>query len=217
MPDTLVTLRSLIAVCAAATVLLGGCARDVSGTAVSATATASGTPGPSGGECRTVDAPLADIPVVDDTEPRLRIPIPQGWERNSTMDSQIIRYAIVAQDLVADGFTPNAVVTLESVRGNSSPDQVFEQNRDNLVRMMNASDLDTETNTTCGFPSETTEYTAPAMGSIPQRPVIMHAVVATYGGVTHLATLTIQTTDPDNPTYQDDADEIVEGFQVVLP
>ncbi len=32
--------------------------------------------------------PLADIPAVNDTEPRLRIPIPQGWERNSTMDSQ---------------------------------------------------------------------------------------------------------------------------------
>ncbi|PRC60703.1 hypothetical protein C6A85_16690, partial [Mycobacterium sp. ITM-2017-0098] len=46
----------------------------------------------------------------DDGEPRLRIPVPAGWERNTMMDSQVIRYAIVAMDLVADGFATSAVV-----------------------------------------------------------------------------------------------------------
>src|SRR5688500_17082971 len=109
------TLRALIAVAAAAALLVNGCSRDVTGTAV--TASGGGAQGPYGGDgqCAEVAAPLEDIPSENAGEPALRIPVPPGWERNSTMDSQIIRYAIVAQDLIADKFAPNAVVTLESV------------------------------------------------------------------------------------------------------
>ena len=206
-----IALRTLLAVGAATGLLLSGCSRDVAGTAVTASE--------NGGAdaCATVDAPLADIPPTNDREPRLRIPVPAGWERNSMMDSQIIRYAIVAQDLDSGGFATNAVVTLESARGSSeSPTEIFDQNRDNLVRMMGATDLSVEQNTTCGFPSETTRYTAPAMGLAPQRPVIMHAVVAETD-TTWLATLTIQTTDPDDPAFRSDAQQIVAGFQMVLP
>ena len=42
-------------------------------------------------------------------------------------------------------------------------------------------------------------------------------MVAEDGGYTFLATLTIQTTEPDNPQYIDDTQEIVDGFQMVLP
>ena len=82
--------------------------------------------------------------------------------------------------------------------------------------MMGASDLKTESNTTCGLPSETTTYTAPAMGPAPQRPVIMHAVVAQGDRSTFLATITLQTTDAANPAYAADSKEIVDGFQMVV-
>ncbi|MGD9618860.1 MAG: LpqN/LpqT family lipoprotein [Mycolicibacterium sp.] len=197
-----------------AALLLTGCSRDVTGTAVSA-GQGPGTPGE--GQCATVDAPLADIPSVRNNEPRLRIPVPSGWKRNTLMDSPIIRYAIIAEDLTTGGFTPNAVVTLESVPGARDADEVFDENRSNLVAMMGAFDLSTETNTTCGLPSETTDYTAPPMGPAPRRPIIMHAVVSDAGGTTYLATLTIQTADGSNPTYQRDARQIVEGFQMLPP
>ncbi len=208
-------IRSMLAVITAATLLLTGCSRDVAGTAV----TGSGSASPPGGDgqCATVTAPLADIPSVGAAEPRLRIPVPRGWKRNSQMDSRIIRYAIVAQGLIADGFAPNAVVTLESVRGSQDADDVFEENRSNLVTMMGAFDLTAEINTTCGFPSETTDYTAPAMGPAPERPITMHAVVAGTGNTTYLATLTIQTAEGENQTYQRDAQEIVDGFQMLMP
>lgn len=197
------------------TLLLAGCSRDIPGTAV----TAAG-PGPASsgdGQCATVTAPLADIPAVGTGEPQLRIPVPSGWQRNSLMDSRIIRFAIVAQGLASGGFAPNAVVTLESVPGSQDAEDVFEQNRTNLVKMMGAFDLTTESNSTCGYPSETTDYTAPAMGPAPERPIVMHAVVAETGRTTYLATLTIQAADDDNPTYQRDAREIVEGFQMLPP
>lgn len=211
-----VILRSLLVVLVS-TLLLTGCSRDVPGTAVMAAGTGPEASTSADGECATVAAPLSDIPTVDDDEPQMRIPVPQGWERNSMMDSRIIRYAIVAQDLITDGFAPNAVVTLESVRGTPDPDIVFGENRNNLVTMMGASDLETESNSTCGFPSETTSYIAPPMGPAPERPIIMHAVVADAGNTTYLATLTLQTAEGGNPTYLRDAQEIVDGFQLLLP
>ena len=202
----------------ATALLLAGCAQDITGTAVTA---AGGAPDPTSGgdeaQCAEVSAPLEDIPAEDDREPHLRIPIPAGWERNTMMDSQVIRFAIVSTELIADSFATNAVVTLESARGEQTPDEVFDQNRGNLETMMGAYDLETESNTTCGLPSETTRYMAPPMGPAPERPIIMHAVVASSGSTTYLATLTIQTTDPDNPTYVSDSQDIVDGFQMLLP
>ncbi|GJF08405.1 hypothetical protein NGTWS0302_27740 [Mycolicibacterium cyprinidarum] len=207
--------RSMLAVITATTLLLTGCSREVTGTAV--TTLGAGSRSGGDGECATVTAPMADIPSVGKAEPRLRIPVPRGWKRNTLMDSRIIRYAIVAPDLAAHGFAPNAVVTLESVRGTKDADAVFEENRSNLVKMMGAFDLTTEINTTCGLASETTDYTAPAMGPAPVRPITMHAVVANIGSTTYLATLTIQSAEGDNPTYRRDAQQIVDGFQMLPP
>jgi len=209
--------RSTLAVIAATTLLLTGCSRDVTGTAVTGLGSGSASPSGGDGQCTTVTAPLADIPSASKSEPGLRIPVPPGWKRNTRMNNQLLRYAIVAQGLAADGFSPNAVVTLESVRGTRDVNDLFENNRSNLVKLMGAFDLTTENNTTCGLPSETTNYTAPPMGPAPERPIIMHAVAAATGGATYLATLTIQTAEGDNPTYQRDARQIIDGFQMLLP
>lgn len=208
--------RALVLIACTATLLVTGCAREITGTPVLATGQDAGGPSGSSAQCATVDAPLADIPAVSPREPQLRIPVPGGWKRNSMMDSQVIRYAIVAEELIANGFAPNAVVTLEQARGVADPAQVFDENRANLIRMMNATDLQTEDNTTCGLASETTTYMAPPMGPAPRRPIIMHAVVAQSGNATYLATVTIQTSDGANPTYQRDAEQIVDGFQMLL-
>ena len=210
-------IRPACAVLVAATLLLTGCSRAITGTAVTAAGSAPGSPGGGSGQCATVTAPLTDIPARNSREPQLRIPTPAGWERNTIMDNQVIRFAIVAQGLVANRFAPNAVVTLGSVRGTQDPGVVFTQNRRNLTAMMGAFDLHTESNTTCGFPSETTTYTAPPLGPAPRRPVIMHAVVVQIASSTYLATLTVQTTEPQNPTYVHDSEEIVDGFQIRLP
>ncbi len=198
--------------------LLTGCAQSITGTAVTVAGSApnAATAGDEA-QCTKVDAPLEDIPDEGSREPHLRVPVPSGWERNTMMDSNVIRYAIVATDLIADGFATNAVVTLEPVRGNQTPDDVFAQNRGNLETIMGAFDIAAEGNATCGLPSETTHYMAPPMGTAPERPIIMHAVVARIAGTTYLATLTIQTTDPDDPTFLSDSQEIIDGFQMLQP
>lgn len=204
---------------AASALLLTGCSQNITGTAVTAVAGAGDISAAGGDEaqCTTVDAPLDDIPSEDDSEPLLRIPVPDGWERNSMMDSEIIRYTIVSTDLISNDFAPNAVVTLESVRGIEAPEDVFKENRANLENGLGAFDLKPVSNTTCGLPSETTHYVAPPMGPAPERPIIMHAVVAEDRGSTFLATLTIQTTNPTDPRYVADSQEIIDGFQMLVP
>ncbi|PRC49367.1 hypothetical protein C6A85_75085, partial [Mycobacterium sp. ITM-2017-0098] len=97
--------KSWFAVAMTTALVLTGCSQNVTGTAVTAAGSApDSATGGDESQCATVEAPLEDIPGEDDGEPRLRIPVPAGWERNTMMDSQVIRYAIVAMDLVADGF-----------------------------------------------------------------------------------------------------------------
>jgi hypothetical protein len=55
------------------------------------------------------------------------------------------------------------------------------------------------------------------MGNLAPHPgtvviAVLHTDDATYG-----ATVTIQTADPRNPTYQRDADTILTGFQLLPP
>ncbi|MFB1295970.1 LpqN/LpqT family lipoprotein [Mycobacterium sp. pW049] len=211
------TWRTLFAITTATALLLTGCSQNVTGTAVTAAAGDSAADGGDETQCVAVDAPLDDIPNEDEGEPLLRIPVPDGWERNSMMDSEIIRYTIVSTDLISNDFAPNAVVTLESVRGIEAPEDVFEQNRANLESGLGAFDLEPIANSTCGLPSETTYYVAPPMGPAPERPIIMHAVVAESGGSTYLATVTIQTTDPGDAKYVTDSQEIIDGFQMLVP
>ena len=206
--------KFLLLAAASVALLSTGCAHDVTGSPVAADGQSA--TGVDENECTVVDAPLDAIPTRSATEPVLRIPVPDGWERNRMMDSPVIRYTIVSTDLVNDGFSTNAVVTLESMRGSQPPDEVFASNRDNLVSGLGAYGLEVENNSTCGLPSETTFYMAPAMGAAPERPVIMHAVVAETAGATYLATVTIQTTDAENPQFIEDSLEIVDGFQMVV-
>ena len=58
--------------------------------------TAAGCSGskPAADKCQSVSAPLTDIPTRTDQEPKMRIPVPPGWERSTKMDSEQIRFSI---------------------------------------------------------------------------------------------------------------------------
>ena len=94
---------------------------------------------PSAEKCATVSDQLLDIPTRTDQEPKMRIPLPPGWERSTKMDSESIRFAIRNPALSADGFTPNAVVTLQKV-GNDmgKPEKVLELQNEQLTKKLTA-------------------------------------------------------------------------------
>jgi hypothetical protein len=167
-------------------------------------------------KCAPVDAPLATIPAHGITEPVLKIPQPDGWDRQTALDSELIRYALRANGLQRDGFAPTAVVTFETVPGTVDPAAVFDGERESMAKF-GASDMQITDQTLCGLPAQAVNYTAPVMGPVPPRPAMMMCVVMHANDQTYAAAVTVQSTDPDNSTYQRDAHLILSGFQMLPP
>jgi hypothetical protein len=205
----------LCATIAAMTLLaVPGCSKVITGAAV---------PGPhdtvaKSSSCEHVSAPLTPIDPHSDGEPRLRIPQPPGWERASMLDSDVIRFTMRNKDLVANNFMPTAVVTLESVPGAATNDEtIFDQERAALVDRLGATGLHTKEITLCGDKAELVDYDAPSMGRIPPRKIRTLMVAATFDTSTYVTTVTVQSTDPDNPVYTRDTDTVLTGFQMLPP
>jgi hypothetical protein len=173
---------------------------------------------PSAAKCDEVSVPMIDIPTRTDQEPRLRIPQPQGWVRANKLDSETIRYALRNDTLVDQGFTPNAVVTLQKVGSDvGKPQQILDAQDKQLEAKLKVKDLKSTPTQVCGSTAQSTTYTAPAMGKIPARNAASLAVVYQAGDVNYVTTVTVQTIKPDNPTYVADSAAILKGFQILPP
>lgn len=182
---------------------------------------------PNADKCATVSVRLDDIPTRTDQEPKMRIPMPAGWERSTKMDSENIRYAIRNQALAADGFTPNAVVTLQKVPGDiGKPEQILQAQNEQLSQKLKVTGLNSTSTEVCGAPAMSTSYTAPELDltkrnpkapKIPPRAATSLATVYKSGDSTYVATLTVQTVKPDNPTFAQDSETILKGFQLLPP
>lgn len=179
---------------------------------------------PSADKCETVAAPLTDIPTRTDQEPKLRIPVPEGWERATKMDSEQIRFAIRNPKLSADGFTPNAVVTMQKAPSDiGKPDQILQAQTDQLVKKLKLTDVNSTSTKVCGAPALTSSYTTPEMQlgkklpTIPARKATSLGVVYRGGDAYYVATVTVQTVKADNQTYVQDSEQILKGFQILPP
>ncbi len=169
-------------------------------------------------KCEEVPVPLTDIPARSDQEPVLRLPQPQGWERTTKLDSDSIRFAIRDSALAADGFTPNAVVTLQKVGADArTPQQILDAQSQQLVKKLKVTDMKATPGQVCGSPAQAITYTAPKMGKIPPRRATSLATVYQAGDMNYVATVTVQTVKPDDPNYAKDSAAIIKGFQILPP
>lgn len=179
---------------------------------------------PSAEKCEMVSAQLTDIPTRTDQEPKMRIPVPAGWERSTQMDSEQIRFALRSPALVADGFTPNAVVTLQKVGADlGKPEQILQAQTDQLVKKLKLTDVVSTQTTVCGAPALSSTYTTPELKlgprvpAVPPRKATSLGVVYRGGDSNYVATVTVQTVKADNQTYVNDSGEILKGFQILPP
>lgn len=206
----------VVMVAATALMLVTSCTRvidDARGVA----AVNLGTSGATAADCTAVDAPLTEIPPRGQGEPVLKIPQPAGWERVRMMDSELIRYTMRNTGLATGGFAPTAVVTLESRPGLTEPNDVFDAQRQGLRSGLGARDLQSAKTTLCGLPAETIDYQMPSVGGLPPHPARVLCAVLQSGGRTYAITVTVQSADPNDPTYQRDAETILTGFQMLSP
>lgn len=203
-----------------ATVILASCTRYVDdpravpGADLSAAAVADGT---DASACEPTDAPLTTIPARGDNEPVMKIPQPPDWVRATMMDSELIRFAMRNDRLTTDGFTANVVVTFESAPGSEDAGLVFDNMRAALESGLGATDVRVTDGTLCGLPTRTFRYQMPVMGNIAPHPAIALGVVMHTNDATYAVSLTAQTMDPGNPTYQRDTETMLRGFQLLPP
>ncbi|OBK74862.1 hypothetical protein A5651_08160 [Mycobacterium sp. 1274761.0] len=214
----MVTVRRVAAVVLGATavVLCASCTRVVSDARVVA-APDMGKAGATASDCTAVDAPMTPIPDHNDQEPVMKIPQPDGWDRVTMMDSELIRFSMRNEGLAKDGFAPTAVVTLESHRGHTEPEEVFDAQHKALKSAIGATDIRVSEGTLCELPAETIDYTTPQLGMLRPHPARVLTAVMQTEDMTFAMTMTVQSADPDNPTYKRDAETIMTGFQMLPP
>jgi hypothetical protein len=211
------TSRTAAVLLAAAAVLMASCTRYVDDARPVAGPDRSPVTASDASQCEEADAPLTTIPAVNDGEPVLKIPQPPGWERSTMMDSELIRFAMLNDSLATETFAPNVVVTLESAPGIEEPDVVFDSQRQALEAAFGATGLRVIERTLCGLPAETVHYQTPVLGNVPPHPAIAVLGVLHTDDRTYAVSVTVQTTDPENPVYQRDSEEILKGFQLLPP
>jgi hypothetical protein len=170
--------------------------------------------------CTPVDVPLADVPpppgAPHDSDPVLRIPTPAGWNRITSLDSEMIRYVMRNDDLAVGRVAPTAVVTLESHRGEISPDTLFDEQR-RQVSELGVTQLILNDATLCGLPAMRGGYMSPLMGTAEPRPAEVLMGVMFYGDATYGVAVTVQSADADDPTFIRDSTAILDGFQMLPP
>jgi hypothetical protein len=201
-------------VAAVALLSVPGCSKVVTGTA----ARDPHAPPRNPNDCEQVSVPLTPIDPHAAGEPQLKIPQPPGWERASMLDSEVIRFTMRNKNLVANDFMPTAVVTLESVpSADADNTTIFDQERAALVDRLGATGLHISATTRCGDEAQLVDYDAPSMGPVPPRKIKTLMVAHTFGASTFVATVTVQSTDPDNAVYARDTGDVLTGFQMLPP
>lgn len=191
--------------------LLAACGTDSdsdSDGSVSANGDGGGT---AAGECAAIDGPTADINTTGD-EPQLQIPQPEGWERNTQMDSEIVRLTLVQPELEIDGFAPNLVVTGEA--SPADPQESFDVQLDSIRDGLGVPEVSSTEGELCGHPAMTVEYTLPEMGSVPERPATVQMVVVAEDDRAFTYTFTAQSAPETDPAFEEDVRAMLEGVQI---
>ena len=205
--------RAATVVLMVATGLIASCTRYVD----DARAVAGDDQSTTASQCETVDVPLTTIPALKHDEPVMKIPQPQEWTRSTKLDSELIRFAMVSRIPGTHGSAASAVVTLEKPPGIEEADVIFEMQRHALETMAGATDLHVSEHTLCGLPAETVQYQTPQTGTLAPHAATVVIAVIHVDEWTYAATITVGSSDADNPTFKRDADMILKGFQLLPP
>ncbi|WP_081586085.1 LpqN/LpqT family lipoprotein [Tsukamurella sp. 1534] len=210
--------RALAAVPVALALPFAGCAQSTTGEPVAAatptgSSSAPASSAPTNGACAAVAGRILDLPAKKAGEPRIGLPQPAGWDRQTSQDNDLIRAAIVNKALAADQFAPNAVVTLEDATG-ATPQQLLDAQIEGLKTTVRVEGMTAPVpGTLCGFRTTSVSYSMPAVKAGQHRATVV-AVAVPSGSKLWGVTLTVQTTDPNNATYKRDSETILTGLRI---
>lgn len=145
-------------------------------------------------------------------EPTITIPQPPGWDLMPGKDETPIRGVLYNQDLRRHGFTPNAVVTCEELTGQVGlPAQALAKERSAITDLVGELDTDVP-GTVSGFPGRTITYNLQGRPATGLLVAVQNAQDRIWA-----VTVTIQTTDAENPHYVSAKQVILGSLAVRLP
>ncbi|MCF8610408.1 hypothetical protein L5G28_09595 [Gordonia sp. HY285] len=195
---------SLVAAATTGMVLVAGCGGDDSSTASSSTSSSSCAGGVGEYFSATTNA----------GEPEIRIPELSGWTRISDFESEVARLTVADPSLTTDGYTANVVVSIE--KSSMSGDAEFDRQMQGLDKSAVAGSVTRhDTASTCGYPSMLVDYQlqTPTQDQIVSTATSL--VVSVPGEPTSTTVLvTVQTANPDDATYLDAKQKILNGVRV---
>ena len=210
--------RAVAVVAGAAAIVLGtACTRVVDDARVVA-APDMGKAAATASDCTSVDAPMTSIPAHTDEEPVMKIPQPDGLAAG---DDDGFR-----SDPVHDALRGRPVQGRDGADGGGDAGKPsWPRRAAGGVRLSEGRagdrarrhDVQTTETTLCELPAEMIEYTTPPLGILPPHPAKVVTAVLQADDVTWAMTMTVQSADPDNPTYQRDVETILTGFQMLPP
>ncbi|WOC13947.1 hypothetical protein [Gordonia sp. MP11Mi] len=147
-------------------------------------------------------------------EPEFSVPKIQGWTQLTDLDSATIRLTVADPSLTVEGFTSNAVVLVgtSAVSGEAE----FDREIASLKKIAVADSVSRQpSSTTCGYPSVLIDYRMKASTQEPMITSVTTLLVSVPGRPTSTtATLTLQSADPDDPSYISAKQAIIDGFRV---
>jgi len=194
--------------------LASGCTAIIDGDAVA-------TPGEEGKrltnpKCSSVTVPLLEVPLDNDSEPRVEVPQPSGWERINRFESGVVRVYLAAPDLQANGFVPNATVAIANLSGKASTeDAAFATERAGL-ESFGVTDLIEAQGTICGYPSKTLTYNM-GLGNIPAHRVTTTIVAVKNNTKMFTVGVSVQALDDTVRGFDSARETILAGLQVSPP
>lgn len=197
-----------------ATMLASGCTAVVDGDAVA-------TPGEEGKrltnpKCSSVSVPLLEVPLDNDSEPRVEVPQPSGWERVNRFESGVVRVYLAAPDLQSSGFVPNTTVAIANLSGKASTeDDAFAAERGGL-ESFGVTDLVEAQGTICGYPSKTLTYNM-GLGNIPVHRVTTTIVAVKNDTKMFTVGVSVQALDDTVRGFDSARETILAGLQVSPP
>lgn len=206
--------RWMLAAICATTMLASGCTAIIDGDAVA-------TPGEEGKrltnpKCSSVAVPLLEVPLDNDSEPRVEVPQPSGWERINRFESGVVRVYLAAPDLQASGFVPNATVAIANLSGKASTeDAAFATERAGL-ESFGVTDLIEAQGTICGYPSKTLTYNM-GLGNIPAHRVTTTIVAVKNNTKMFTVGVSVQALDDTVRGFDSARETILAGLQVSPP
>ncbi len=167
--------------------------------------------------CTSVDAPMTKVPGHVDDEPVMKIPQPAGWARVTMMDSELIRFTMRNTSLAKDNSRRLLSSHSKVIRVSPIPERCSTPSTRRCNPGVGATDVRITPERLCGLPAETIDYVTPPIGPIAPHPAGVVCAVMQTDDRTFALTLTVQSADPDNPTYKRDAETILTGFQMLPP